>query len=120
MVPSVIGEDLTITGNVACKGEIQVDGKIHGDIHCSSLLLGDKAHVNGGVVAEDVVVRGHLMGTIRGVLHQLGDALLLQDAPPRFRNLEQYLARPRIVADVIASFHLTSLPPAERSCRLCE
>ena len=67
MVPSIIGEDLTITGNVACKGEIQVDGKIHGDIHCSSLLLGDKAHVKGGVVAEDVVVRGHLMGTIRGV-----------------------------------------------------
>src|SRR5262249_12767264 len=67
MVPSIIGEDLTITGNVASKGEIQVDGEIQGDIRCSSLLLGDKAHVKGGVVAEDVVVRGHLMGTIRGV-----------------------------------------------------
>jgi cytoskeletal protein CcmA (bactofilin family) len=67
MVPSIIGEDLTITGNVTSKGEIQVDGEIQGDIHCSSLLLGDKAHVKGGVVAEDVVVRGHLMGTIRGV-----------------------------------------------------
>jgi cytoskeletal protein CcmA (bactofilin family) len=67
MVPSIIGEDLTITGNVASKGEIQVDGEIQGDIRCSSLLLGDKAHVKGGVVAEDVVVRGHLLGTIRGV-----------------------------------------------------
>jgi cytoskeletal protein CcmA (bactofilin family) len=67
MVPSIIGEDLTITGNVASKGEIQVDGEIQGDIRCSSLLLGDKAHVKGGVVAEDVVVRGHLMGTIRAV-----------------------------------------------------
>jgi len=67
MVPTIIGEDLTITGNVASKGEIQVDGEIQGDIRCSSLLLGDKAHVKGGVVAEDVVVRGHLMGTIRGV-----------------------------------------------------
>jgi cytoskeletal protein CcmA (bactofilin family) len=67
MVPSIIGEDLTITGNVTSKGEIQVDGEIQGDIHCSSLLLGDKAHVKGGVVAEDVVVRGHLMGTIRGM-----------------------------------------------------
>ena len=28
MVPSIIGEDLTITGNVASKGEIQVDGEI--------------------------------------------------------------------------------------------
>jgi cytoskeletal protein CcmA (bactofilin family) len=67
MVPSIIGEDLTITGNVDSKGEIQVDGEIQGDIHCSSLLLGDKAHVKGAVVAEDVVVRGHLMGTIRGM-----------------------------------------------------
>jgi cytoskeletal protein CcmA (bactofilin family) len=67
MVPSIIGEDLTITGNVASKGEIQVDGKIEGDIRCSSLLLGDKGEVKGGVVAEDVVLRGHLAGSIRGV-----------------------------------------------------
>jgi cytoskeletal protein CcmA (bactofilin family) len=67
MVPSIIGEDLTITGNVASKGEIQVDGKIQGDIRCSSLLLGDKGEVRGGVVAEDVVLRGHLAGSIRGV-----------------------------------------------------
>jgi cytoskeletal protein CcmA (bactofilin family) len=67
MVPSIIGEDLTITGNVTSKGEIQVDGEIQGDIHCSSLLLGDKSHVKGGVVAEDIVVRGHLVGSIKGL-----------------------------------------------------
>src|SRR6516162_5150816 len=48
MVPSIIGEDLTITGNVTSKGEVQVDGEIQGDIHCSSLLLGDKSQVRGG------------------------------------------------------------------------
>jgi hypothetical protein len=31
IVPSIIGEDLTITGNVASKGEIQVDGEIQGE-----------------------------------------------------------------------------------------
>jgi cytoskeletal protein CcmA (bactofilin family) len=67
MVPSIIGEDLTITGNVTSKGEIQVDGEIQGDIHCASLLLGDKAQVKGGVVAEDIIVRGHLVGSIRGL-----------------------------------------------------
>ena len=30
MVPSIIGEDLTIIGNVICKGEIQVDGVYRG------------------------------------------------------------------------------------------
>jgi cytoskeletal protein CcmA (bactofilin family) len=67
MVPSIIGEDLTITGNVASKGEIQVDGEIQGDIHCSSLLLGDKSQVTGSVAAEDVVVRGRIIGSIRGL-----------------------------------------------------
>ena len=67
MVPSIIGEDLTITGNITCKGEIQVDGEIEGDIRCGSLLLGDKSKVTGGVAAEDVVVRGHLVGSITGL-----------------------------------------------------
>jgi cytoskeletal protein CcmA (bactofilin family) len=67
MVPSIIGEDLTISGNVSSKGEIQVDGEIQGDIDCGSLLLGDKAQVTGNVVAEDVVVRGHVTGSIRGL-----------------------------------------------------
>jgi cytoskeletal protein CcmA (bactofilin family) len=48
MVPSIIGEDLTITGNVTSK-------------------LGDKSQVSGGVVAEDIVVRGHLVGSIKGL-----------------------------------------------------
>ena len=67
MVPSIIGEDLTIIGNVASKGEIQIDGEIQGDIRCSSLLLSDKAQVRGSVVAEDIVVRGHVVGSIRGL-----------------------------------------------------
>ena len=67
MVPSIIGEDLTIRGNVTSKGEIQVDGEIEGDIRCGSLLVGDKARVMGGVVAEDVVVRGNIVGSITGL-----------------------------------------------------
>ena len=67
LVPTIIGEDLIITGNVNSKGEIQVDGEIQGDVHCGSLLLGDKSTVTGGVVAEDVVVRGKVIGSIRGL-----------------------------------------------------
>jgi cytoskeletal protein CcmA (bactofilin family) len=67
LVPSIIGEDLTITGNVSSKGEIQVDGEILGDVQCGSLLLGDKSQINGCVIAEDVVVRGRVLGSIRGL-----------------------------------------------------
>jgi cytoskeletal protein CcmA (bactofilin family) len=67
MVPSIIGEDLTIRGNVTSKASLQVDGEIEGDIRCSSLLLGDKCHVTGSVAAEDVVVCGHIVGSVRGL-----------------------------------------------------
>lgn len=67
LVPSIIGEDLTVVGNVSSKGEIQVDGQIQGDVQCGSLLLGDKSQITGGVIAEDVVVRGHVIGSIRGL-----------------------------------------------------
>jgi cytoskeletal protein CcmA (bactofilin family) len=66
-VPSIIGADLIITGNVDSKGEIQVDGEIKGDINCGSLLLGDKSTVCGGVMAEDVVVRGKVIGSVRAL-----------------------------------------------------
>lgn len=66
MVPSVISEDLTVTGNVISKGEVQVDGEVQGDVHCASLVVGDKAQITGNIVAEDVVVRGRVTGSVRG------------------------------------------------------
>ena len=67
ILPTIIGEELMIRGNVTSKGEIQVEGEIEGDIRCGSLLLGDKAHVRGGVAAEDVIVRGRIVGSITGL-----------------------------------------------------
>ena len=48
MAPSIIGEDLTVTGNVLSRGEVQVDGTIQGDVHCSSLIVGEKARSRAG------------------------------------------------------------------------
>ena len=64
---SNIGEDLVITGNVTSKGEIHLDGQLHGDIQCASLILGESAHLEGGVIAEDVVIRGRLKGSVRAL-----------------------------------------------------
>jgi cytoskeletal protein CcmA (bactofilin family) len=66
MVPSVIGEDLTVEGNIISKGEVQLEGEVKGNIHCTSLVIGDKALVEGGVVADDVIVRGRVVGSLRG------------------------------------------------------
>lgn len=66
-IPSIFAGDISITGNIQSEGEIQIDGKVEGDIKCTSLIIGENADVSGGVVAEDVVVRGKVNGSIRGV-----------------------------------------------------
>ena len=64
---STIGEDLTITGNVTSKGELHVNGRVQGDVHCAALVLGENAQVEGSVVAQDVMVRGRLIGSVRAL-----------------------------------------------------
>jgi cytoskeletal protein CcmA (bactofilin family) len=61
---SVIGTDLTIAGNLICKGEVQVDGIVEGDIQGSNVVIGESATVTGSISAEEVVVRGHVIGSI--------------------------------------------------------
>jgi len=63
---SVIGTDLTITGNLICKGEVQVDGNVEGDIQGSNVVIGEDATVTGGISADEVVVRGHVIGSVHG------------------------------------------------------
>ena len=64
---STIGEELTITGHVTSKGEIHLDGKVQGDIHCASLVLGEGSRLEGNVIAEEVVIGGDLIGSIRAL-----------------------------------------------------
>jgi cytoskeletal protein CcmA (bactofilin family) len=64
---STIGEDLKITGNVSSKGEIHLDGDVNGDVSCVALVLGESARLDGNVIAEDVVIRGRLTGSIRAL-----------------------------------------------------
>jgi cytoskeletal protein CcmA (bactofilin family) len=56
-----------LTGNVTSKGELHLDGEIQGDVHCVGLVLGENAQLKGGVVAEDVRVRGRLIGSVRAL-----------------------------------------------------
>ena len=64
---STIAEDLTITGNVTSKGELHLHGQVQGDIRCVSLVLGEKAQLEGNVFAQDVIVRGRLIGSVRAL-----------------------------------------------------
>jgi cytoskeletal protein CcmA (bactofilin family) len=69
--PSIISMDMSVVGTMAAGGDIQVDGKVDGDITTGSLTVGEKAFVNGDILAEEVVVRGKIVGSIRARKVQL-------------------------------------------------
>ena len=63
---SLIGADLSITGNLESKGEVQIEGEIQGDVHARRIVIGERARIIGALIAEEVVVRGSVQGSIRG------------------------------------------------------
>ncbi|MGS4946559.1 bactofilin family protein [Meridianimarinicoccus sp. RP-17] len=64
---SMLSSDLTITGNIKTSGDIQVEGTIEGDVYAHLLTVGESAVVRGEIVADDIVVNGHVIGRVRGL-----------------------------------------------------
>jgi cytoskeletal protein CcmA (bactofilin family) len=64
---STIANEILITGNIMSNGEIHLEGQVQGDIQCASLVLGESAQLEGCAVAEEVVVGGRLIGSVRAV-----------------------------------------------------
>ena len=63
--PSIISADLVVSGTLSSTGDIQIDGKVEGNVNSAGLVIGDKACIEGDVAAEDVTVRGRVKGSIR-------------------------------------------------------
>ncbi len=61
---SVIASDVEITGNLSAKVDLHIDGKIHGDVMCGSLVQGEGSVIVGKVVAETARLSGKVDGSI--------------------------------------------------------
>lgn len=69
--PSIFSSDLVVEGTLHSDGDIQIDGRIEGNITSGSLTIGEKAVINGEIKARDVTIRGRVIGSIRGYKVQL-------------------------------------------------
>lgn len=69
--PSILSGDLAVTGSISSEGEIQLDGSVEGDIRAGSITIGEKSVIKGEVVADTIIVRGKVIGKIRGRQVQL-------------------------------------------------
>lgn len=63
--PSIISADLKVTGNLESAGDLQIDGRIDGDIKSRSVTVGEKAKVKGAIEAETARICGELEGEVR-------------------------------------------------------
>ena len=79
-IPSLVSSDLEIVGNLTTPGELQLDGTIEGNITCEKLMVGERASVTGGVQANEVVIRGKIIGNVKAnnvelakTAHVIGD-----------------------------------------------
>jgi len=64
-VPSIISADLSVKGMLVSTGDVQIDGHVEGDVRAVSLVIGDKAAIEGDICAEEVIIRGRVRGAIR-------------------------------------------------------
>ena len=62
---SIVDECLTMKGDLESEGDILVKGKVLGNIKCKMLIVDVGALVEGGVEAEEVIIRGNSKGTIK-------------------------------------------------------
>lgn len=64
---SVIGNDLTITGQglkIIGRGVLQIDGELVSDVQAAEVIVGENGKVTGMVAGQEVVIRGKVSGII--------------------------------------------------------
>ena len=64
--PSIISAGLTVIGRLECSGDIQIDGKVEGDVSGHVVRIGAGATVKGTVFGEMVELAGCIEGKIEG------------------------------------------------------
>lgn len=61
---SVIGADITIKGDVSATSDLHIDGRVEGDIQCTSLVQGEASTIRGSIEAESARLAGTINGSI--------------------------------------------------------
>lgn len=72
---SVLGADIKVKGNIDASADLHIDGRIEGDVSCTSLVQGESGEIVGAVRAESA----RLSGTVRGTIN-VRDLVVLKSA----------------------------------------
>ena len=62
---SSISSGLSIVGKIFGNGRLAIFGRVEGEVHASTVQIGDGAQVEGNIVAQELTIGGRVKGTIR-------------------------------------------------------
>ncbi len=65
---SFIGPDVVVSGDVAAKGQIHIDGRVDGNVRCETLVQGGGGTIAGHIVADAAHLAGLVDGTVKARL----------------------------------------------------
>ena len=71
--PSILSQDLVITGEINTDGDVQIEGRLDGNIKATTLTIGEQGAVNGSIKAGLVRVRGKVTGKISATTVELAE-----------------------------------------------
>ena len=71
--PSILSQDLVITGEINTDGDVQIEGRLDGNIKATTLTIGEQGAVNGTIKAGLVRVRGKVTGKINATTVELAE-----------------------------------------------
>lgn len=64
-VPSIISSDLSILGNLISEGSVEVEGRIEGNVTCSTATIHQSGFVKGDIIADIINISGELRGLVK-------------------------------------------------------
>ena len=62
---SFVGLNSNFKGDIDTKGTLRIDGSMDGNIHADWVILSEKAHFKGDIMAKGIIIGGRIEGNLK-------------------------------------------------------
>ncbi|WP_298283712.1 polymer-forming cytoskeletal protein [Acidocella sp.] len=66
VVPTIISAGMVVEGNLRTTGDVQVEGRVIGEIYAAQLVVAESGEVSGNITAETARICGQITGAVTG------------------------------------------------------
>ena len=63
---SILANSINLKGSITCKGDLQIDGRVNGNINGEKVILGPESNMEGTLNANEVIISGNFKGKLKG------------------------------------------------------